>query len=80
MDGDANGWTELRAWSGSAWSGAGTDWGGIGNSGNQLGSRIAWANNTGLGFRIALTEVGASPGDILRLEFFSTQGRGTKGA
>lgn len=80
MDGDANGWTELRAWSGSAWSGAGADWGGIGNTGNLLGSRIAWANNNGLEFRVALTEVGASLGDELRLEFYSTQGGGTKGA
>ena len=80
MDTDANGWTELRAWNGSAWSGAGADWGGIGNTGNQLGARIAWANSNGLEFRVALTEVGASLGDVLRFEFFSTQTGGTKGA
>lgn len=78
--GQDNGWTELRLWQGSAWSAGGTDWGGIGNTGNQVGARIAYADGQGVEFAIPLSEIGAIAGDTLRLAFFTTQGGAGKGA
>ncbi len=76
---DNNGWTELRSWSGSAWTGAGSNWGGI-PSGGQVGSNIAYANGQGVELRISWAELGVEPGSELNLEFFATQKGATKGA
>ncbi len=78
-----NGWTELRAWNGSNWdTGAGTDWGGIGNSGQPAlpGSNVAWSNGEGLRLRIPFSDIGISGGDRINLQFMGTQGGGGKGA
>jgi pullulanase-type alpha-1,6-glucosidase len=78
-----NGWTELRTWNGSDWNtGAGVDWGGIGDSGSasQPGSKVAWSANDGLRLRIPFSDLAVSAGDTLNLEFFGTQGGAAKGA
>lgn len=80
MQGGDNGWTELRAWSGSAWSVGGTNWGGI-SSGGQVGSKVAYANANGVEFKIPLSDIGSPAfGASLNLEFFATQSGGAKGA
>lgn len=77
---DNNGWTELRTWSGSAWSAGGTNWGGIA-SGGQVGGKIAYANGNGVEFKIPLSDIGSPAlGSTLNLEFFATQSGATKGA
>ncbi|MBP8000565.1 MAG: Ig-like domain-containing protein [Chloroflexi bacterium] len=78
-----NGWTEFRTWNGSDWNtGGGVDWGGIGNSGQPSlpGSKIAWSNGDGLRLRIPLTDIAVAGGDTINLQFFGTQGGGSKGA
>lgn len=78
-----NGWTELRTWNGFDFnSGGGTDWGGIGNSGSgsQPGSRVAWTTNDGLRITIPFGDIGVTAGDAVSLEFWGTQGSGSKGA
>jgi glycosidase len=74
-----NGWTELRQWNGSAWTGAGNNWGGI-SSGQQVGSNIAYANQQGVELRVAYAQLGVSAGQIMHLQFFSTQTDNGKGA
>jgi hypothetical protein len=76
----ADGWTELRTWNGSSWSGGGTDWGGLSGVDGLVGTKVAYANGNGLELMIPLTDIGASPGNILGLEMFTTQSSGTKGA
>lgn len=83
--GDAgNGWTEFRAWSGSNWdTGGGTDWGGIGNTGqpSQPSSNVAWSDGEGLRLTIPLAQLNVAAGDTIHLEFFGTQsGWNQKGA
>lgn len=78
-----NGWTEFRHWNGSNWdTGSGTDWGGIGNSGQPSlpGSHVAWSNGEGLRLTIPLADIAVSGGDTIHLEFFGTQSGGGKGA
>ncbi len=80
MQSGDNGWTELRAWGGSAWSAGGTNWGGI-SGGGQAGSKIAYANANGVEFKIPLAEIGSpAPGASLNLAFFATQSGSSKGA
>ena len=77
-----NGWTEFRTWNGSDWNtGGGTDWGGIGNSGQpaQPGSKVAWSNGAGLRLTIPFADIGVSAGDVIHLQFGGTQGGGAKG-
>ena len=77
-----NGWTEFRTWNGSNWNtGGGTDWGGIGNSGQpaQPGSKVAWSNGAGLRLTIPFADIGVSAGDVIHLQFGGTQGGGAKG-
>ncbi len=74
-----NGWTELRRWDGSAWQGAGTNWGGI-PDGGQVGTHIAYANNEGVELAIPWADLGLAPGSAVHLEFFATQKGSTKGA
>ncbi|HSH05244.1 MAG TPA: glycoside hydrolase family 13 protein [Anaerolineae bacterium] len=76
---DNNGWTELRAWGGSAWSAGGTNWGGIG-AGSQSGTYVAYANHNGVELKIPLTDIGISSGSVVDLQFFTTQAGGSKGA
>jgi hypothetical protein len=77
---DNNGWTELRAWSGSAWSAGGANWGGIGGGG-QVGGKIAYANSQGVEFKIPLADIGnPALGTTLNLQFFTTQSGSSKGA
>jgi glycosidase len=73
-----NGWTELRAWNGSAWTGGGQNWGGI-SPGEQVGTHIAYDDNDGVEFAIPWADLGLAPA-IVNLEFFSTQKGVTKGA
>ncbi len=80
---DDNGWLELRRWNGSDYTtGAGTDWGGIGNTGRLVGDRVAFADGEGVEFAIPFDELGISytVGLPLYLQFFGTQTAGTKGA
>ncbi|HUF38135.1 MAG TPA: alpha-amylase family glycosyl hydrolase [Anaerolineales bacterium] len=77
-----NGWTEFRTWNGSDFNtGGGTDWGGIGNSGQGAlpGSKVAWTSNDGLRLTIPFADINVSAGDSIGLQFFGTQG-GAKGA
>jgi glycosidase len=74
-----NGWTELRQWNGSAWTGAGNNWGGI-SAGGQVGSNIAYANQHGVEMRLSYAQLGISAGQIMHLQFFGTQTSGSKGA
>ena len=76
---DNNGWTELRLWNGSAWTGAGANWGGIA-PGGQIGTHIAYADNEGVELKISWAELGLPPGSTVNLEFFATQKSATKGA
>ncbi len=77
---DNNGWTELRTWSGSAWSAGGTNWGGLA-VGSQTGSKIAYSNANGVEFKISLSDIGSPAlGTSLNLAFFATQNGSTKGA
>jgi hypothetical protein len=77
---DNNGWTELRVWSGSAWSAGGANWGGIGGGG-QVGGKIAYADSQGVEFKIPLADIGnPALGTTLNLQFFTTQSGNTKGA
>ncbi len=77
---DNNGWTELRAWGGSAWSAGGTNWGGI-SDGGQASSKIAYSNGNGVEFKIPLGDIGSPAlGTMLNLEFFATQSGSAKGA
>ncbi|HSN75109.1 MAG TPA: hypothetical protein VL334_08470, partial [Anaerolineae bacterium] len=77
---DNNGWTELRTWSGAAWSAGGTNWGGI-SGGGQVGSKIAYSNSNGVEFKIPLSDIGnPALGSVVNLEFFATQAGGSKGA
>ncbi len=81
----ANGWTELREWNGNWDTGGGTDWGGIGNSGQPSvpGSKIAWADGEGLRITIPFDDIGVSVGDVVHMQFIATQAPmpgGTKGA
>ena len=81
--GAENGWTELRTWNGFDFnSGAGTDWGGIGNSGtgSQPGSKVAWATNDGLRLTIPFSDIGVTAGSAVSLQFWGTQSGGSKGA
>jgi glycosidase len=80
MQGGDNGWTELRAWGGAAWSAGGTNWGGI-SGGGQAGGKIAYSNANGVEFKIPLSDIGNPiSGSTVNLEFFATQGGGSKGA
>ncbi len=75
-----NSWTELRTWSGSAWSAGGTNWGSIA-AGSQIGSKIAYSNANGVEFKIPLSDLGSPAlGTSLNLEFFATQAGSSKGA
>ena len=76
---DNNGWTELRTWDGSAWSGAGVNWGGIAGGG-QIGSRVAYANGQGVEMAIPWTDLGVDAGSTIHLEFYATQKGAIKGA
>ncbi len=76
---DNNGWTELRSWSGTVWSGAGVNWGGIA-SGGQVGSHIAYVDNQGVEIAIPWADLGLPAGSTLHLEFFATQKGAAKGA
>ncbi len=67
-----NGWTELRAWNGSQWTGASVNWGGI-PQGSQVGSRIAYAHTQGVELSIPWADLGVTPGSQLNLEFYATQ-------
>jgi glycosidase len=81
--GGDNGWTELRVWNGTDWStGQGVDWGGIGNSGQPAlpGSKVAWSTSEGLRIVIPLVDINIIPGNLLHMEFASTQTANTKGA
>ncbi len=73
-----NGWTELRLWDGSGWSGAGENWGGI-PAGGQIGSHIAYANHNGVELAIPFADLGGSPGSTIHLEFYTTQKSTAKG-
>ncbi|CAG0936329.1 Amylopullulanase [Thermoflexales bacterium] len=74
-----NGWTELRQWNGSAWTGAGNNWGGI-SAGQQVGTNIAYANNQGVEIRLSYAQLGITAGQLVHLQFFGTQTNSTKGA
>lgn len=78
---DNNGWTELRAWNGTQWTGSNINWGGISNGG-QTGSRIAYANNQGVEFKILYSEIGLTgpSGGYVHLQAYTTQKAPTKGA
>lgn len=69
---DNNGWTELLHWDGSTWQGFGNNWGGI-PAGGQVGTHVAYANNSGVEFSIPLSDLGIAPGDTVHLEFYATQ-------
>ncbi len=73
------GWTELRHWDGSTWTGGGTNWGGI--SGGQIGTHVAYSDTQGVEFSIPLSDLGSpAPADV-HLQFFATQsGVDSKGA
>ncbi len=75
---DNNGWTELRVWQGSAWSAGGVNWGGI-SGGGQIGSHIAYANNTGVELKIPFSAIGGLSSSV-SLELFATQKGAGKGA
>lgn len=80
---DNNGWTELRVWNGSNFNtGAGVDWGGIGNSGQPAlpNSKVAWSDGDGLRIHIPFADLNVSAGDQINLQFLGTQTSGTKGA
>jgi glycosidase len=80
MAGGDNGWTELRAWSGAAWSTGGSDWGGL-SGGGQLGAKIAYSNANGVEFKIPLSDIGAPAlGSTVYLQLFATQSGAGKGA
>ncbi len=80
MQGGDNGWTELRTWTGAAWSAGGTNWGGI-PGGGQVGGKIAYSNANGVEFKIPLSDIGnPALGGAVNLELFATQGGGGKGA
>lgn len=78
-----NGWTELRTWNGSDFNtGGGTNWGGIGGSGDP---KVAWADGgryAGGGVRLTIPfeDIGVVAEDVIHLQFFGTQGGGDKGA
>ena len=77
-----NGWTELRRWNGTDYStGAGTNWGGI-PSGGMVGSRVAFADGSGVEFAIPFADLGISPtpGTPIHLQFYATQTGDSKGA
>jgi hypothetical protein len=67
-----NGWTELRVWNGSQWTGGSLNWGGI-PQGGQVGSHIAYADGQGVEIAIPWAELGVPPGSTLTLEFYATQ-------
>ncbi|MGC9397546.1 MAG: alpha-amylase family glycosyl hydrolase [Anaerolineae bacterium] len=72
------GWTELRAWDGSTWTGGGTNWGGI-SGGGQIGTHVAYSDTQGVEFSIPLADLGhPAPSDV-HLQFFATQGGTGKG-
>ncbi|HZU86573.1 MAG TPA: alpha-amylase family glycosyl hydrolase, partial [Anaerolineaceae bacterium] len=74
-----NGWTELRIWNGSSWNGASSNWGGI-TAGAQIGSKIAYANNQGLEFKIPWADLGLPAGSMVNLQFYALQKGSTRGA
>lgn len=78
---DNNGWTELRAWSGSNWNtGQGVNWGGI-PGGGQVGGKIAYSNANGVEFKIPLSDIGSPAlGGAVNVQFFATQAGSSKGA
>ncbi|MBN1483715.1 MAG: DUF11 domain-containing protein [Chloroflexia bacterium] len=76
---DNNGWTELLTWNGTAWTGFGSNWGGLG-PGQQIGIHIAYADGQGVELAIPYADLGISPGSTVHLEFYSTQKSMAKGA
>lgn len=76
---DNNGWTELRTWNGSSWNGSGVNWGGITGSA-QVGSKIAYANNQGVEFKIPWADLGLPAGGMVNLQFYALQKGTTRGA
>ncbi|MCD6344012.1 MAG: hypothetical protein J7M17_00195, partial [Anaerolineae bacterium] len=79
MGGDDKGWTELRAWNGSDWTGGGTNWGGI-SGGGQVGTHVAYSDTNGVEFAIPLTDIGNVDPAAVHLQLFATQSGGAKGA
>jgi len=76
-DVDTNdGWTELRVWSGTNWTGAAVNWGGLDpnvNENRQLGSHIAYADGYGVELAIPLADLGMIVSGTLHLHFYTTQ-------
>ncbi len=73
-DADENdGWTELRVWTGSVWSGAGVSWGGLEIESPQLGTHIAYADGNGVELAIPLADLGVPISGTVHLHFYTTQ-------
>ncbi len=75
---NAGGWTELRTWNGNWNTGAGTNWGGI--TSGHVGTKIAYAYNNGVEFAIPLVDIGSPDLANVKIQFFTTQSGGNKGA
>jgi glycosidase len=75
-----NGWTELRRWQSGNWNtGSSVNWGGITGS-NLIGTHIAYSNTQGVEFAIPLADIGQPDPAKVHVQFFTTQGGGSKGA